>query len=804
MRFALRQMWNEPVFSAVAVLSLALGIAASVTLFSVIYKVLLRPTPYRNADRVVRFVDLNDKTETEYTPPIYREQIRQIKETHSVDDVVEMDERYLADRTFDIPRDTDVVSLSGNAFPFFGVPAMLGRTFLPSDAPSGQAPQPVAVLTYQYWRRRFNGNPAIVGQTLRLDTRSYTVLGVMPRSFNWWDSDLYLPLDTTDPSRQAFMTVLRLKPGVSKAQAMAEIHPLLEQMIREHPHAGFEQMNIQLLSTADRYRRSLGKALYVLFAGVLVLLIIGCVNVSILLLARGVTRQREFAVRLALGASSARIVRLLLTESLMLGFVSAVLGVIATYRTTTLVVRLLPWQLFTHGLEIPVQLPVLGFAVALAIFTGVVVGLFPALQVLRPELRPILQATSRNTTANIPGRRLYSILIAGQIAFAMVLLTAAGSAIATFRLLQHTDLGYDPSHIADFPIPIHSGSYTTWESRVSYLRQLRDRVGQVPGAVSASLGVIGPPASDWDFPLEIMGQSATSSQSVNVNFVDSQFFQLLRIPLLQGRLWDEAETSRGARLALVNQAFVRRYFPNQDVLGHSVRVPDLVNHPPSILAALGSNEWAPIIAVVGDARNNGLEDPVKPEIYFPYSLYMIDWIQVFVRAHGDPMSLEADVRRQIANVNPGQQVSDPVFSLTTRIEQESAWARGHLLAVVSTIFSVLALILTSVGLYSVISYTVAQRVNELGIRMALGAGRHHILLNVLQSQSRPVGAGLLIGLFLSAAAYRLLAHLIHNTPTDPQTVSAGCLVLLMVSLLASVIPAIQASRRRPMDALRME
>ncbi len=803
-RFALRQLLKQPAFSVVAVLSLALGIAASVTLFSVIYRVLLRPTPYRNADRVVRFVDLNDKTETEYTPPIYRDQIRQLKESRSIDDVVEMDERYLADSTLEIPRDTDVVLLSGNAFPFFGVPAMLGRTFLPSDAPSGQAPQPVAVLTYQYWRRRFNGNPAILGQTLRLDNRSYTILGVMPRSFNWWDSDLYLPLDTSDPSRQAFMTVLRLKPGVSKTQAMAEIHPILEQMIHEHPHSGFDQMNIQLMSTADRYRRSLGNALYILLAAVLLLLVIGCVNVSILLLARGVTRQREFAVRLALGASPARVVRQLLTESLVLGFAGTVLGVIATYRTATLVAPLLPWQLFTHGLEIPVPLPVLGFAVALATLTGVFVGLFPAVQVLKPEIRPILQANSRHATANIPGRRLYSILIAGQIAFAMVLLTAAATAINSLRLLQQTDLGYDPNHVADFPIPIHPGSYTTWESRANYLRQLRDRVAQVPGAVSASLGVIGPPASDWDFSVEILGQNATSSQTVNVNFVDSQFFQVLRIPLLQGRLWDEAETARGARLALVNQAFVRRYSPNQDVLGHSVRVSDLVNHPPGILAAVGSNEWGQIIAVVGDARNNGLEDPVKPEIYFPYSLYMIDWIQVFVRAQGDPMSLETDVRRQIANVNPGQQVSDPVFSLTTRLEQESAWARSHLLAVLSSIFSVLALILTSVGLYSVISYTVSQRVNEFGIRIALGAERHHILLNVLQSQTRPLGAGLLIGLFLSVGAHRLLAHLISSTPTDLWTLGVVCLVFLIVSLLASVIPAIQASRRPPMDALRME
>ena len=222
MRFTLRQMSKQLTFSVVAVFSLASGIAASVTLFSVIDKILLRPTPYRNADQIVRFVDLNDKSETEYTPAIYREQIRQLKESPVIDDVVEMDERYLADRTFDVPRDTDVVFLSGNGLLFFGVPAMLGRTFSPSDAPEGQTPQPVAVLTYQYWQRRFNGNPEIVGQTLRLENRSYTILGVMPRSFNWWDSDLYLPLDTSDASQQAFMTVLRIKPDVSKPEAMAE------------------------------------------------------------------------------------------------------------------------------------------------------------------------------------------------------------------------------------------------------------------------------------------------------------------------------------------------------------------------------------------------------------------------------------------------------------------------------------------------------------------------------------------------------------------------------------------------------
>lgn len=803
-RFASRQFWKHPGVFLVATFSLALGIAATVTIFSVVYRVLLHPAPYRAAERVVRFVDLNDKTETEYTPPIYRAQIAQLRGARSVEDVLEMDERYLADRTFDVPRDTDVVFLSGNAFPFFGVPAMLGRTFLPSDAPEGQTPQPVAVLSYQYWQRRFNRNPAIIGQALKLDDRSYAILGVMPQSFTWWDCDVYLPLDTSDSSVPRFMTALRIREGVTKAQAMDEIRPIWQEMIREHPYSIYDGMNIQLMSTSDRYQRSLGKALYFLFAAVLLLLVIGCVNVSILLLARGLARQHEFAVRAAVGAGAARIIRQLLTESLVLGFTGAILGVIATYRTAAIVVPLLPWQLFTHGLKIPIQLPVLGFAVAIAILTSIAVGLFPALQFARPEIRHILQLDARSTAGGGPGQMLYMLLIAGQIAFSIVLLTTGASAIHNFLLLQKADLGYDPNHVADFPVPVPTRNYTSREGRANYLRLLRDRVAQVPGVLSASLGVIGPPASDWDFSFEILGRNNPRSQVVNVNFVDSEFFPLLHIPLSQGRLWDEAELARGARLALVNQAFAKRYFPNNDVIGHSVRVPDLKIHPPGVLAVPDSTEWAPVIGVVGDARNSGLEDPAKAEIYFPYSFYLIDWIQIFVRAQGDPMALETAVRKQIALVNPGQQVSEPVFSLTTRLEQESAWARARLIAVLSSVFAGLALVLTSIGLYSVVSYAVTQRVSEFGIRMALGAQRHHIVWNVLRSQSRSIGIGVVLGLFLSIGTHRLLGHWMRDTWIDSLTYIAVCLVMVLISVFATVVPAVRACMTSPMKALRAE
>jgi predicted permease len=800
-RFAFRQLSKSPAQSLIAILSLGLGIAATVVIFSVLFRVLIHPFPYRDADRIVEF-NIHEKIEIEYTPPIYREQIRQLRQAHSIQDVVEMGERNLTDTSADVPLDTDVVFLSGNAFPFFGVPAILGRTFLPSDDPEGQAPQPVAVLTYQYWHRRFNGNPAVVGHTLRLDGRSYTILGVMPRNFTWWDSDIYVPLDTSDASARSFMTVLRIRPGYTKAQAAAEIQPIFQQMLREHPL--LEQATVDVNNITERFNHSLGKALYLLFGAVILLLVIGCTNVSILLLARGAARQLEFAVRAAVGASRGKIIGQVLTESLVLGFIGATIGVIATYRLTPFAVAMLPWQLFPNGLDVPINAPVLIFSLGIAILASVFFGLVPALQFANSEIRQVLQTHSRKSSGTISGRRLHAVLIAGQIALVLVLLTSASAAIENFRTLSTVNLGYDPTHIADFSIPVHTGSYATWSARANYLKQLRDRVAETRGIASTSLGVIGPPYSNWDFKVEILGQNATKSQVCNINFVDSEFFRSLRISLLEGRIWNESETSQGARLALVNEAFVRRYFPNGDVLGHSVRVPDLSSHPPGVLAVSRSNEWVPIIGVVGDARNNGLDEPVKPEIYLPYSFYMIDWVQLFVRAQEDPMALQTAVRRQVASVNPGQQISSPIVPMEERIQQQPEWARGHLVAELISVFSLLALLLASVGLYSVVSYSINQRTNEIGIRMALGAQRHHILIDIMKPIGISVGSGLAVGLAVSFSLRHFLRHWLGNSVQNPRLVLAVSLVLACVALLTCLTAGSRILRIHPMQALRVE
>jgi predicted permease len=802
-RFALRQLWKHPGFALTAILSLALGIAATVSVFSVVYSVLIHPSPYPHAGRIVQFYG-HAKTGYEDVPFISRDCIANLRKTGAFEDIVEMDEEYLADTTVDIPQDVDVVYLSGNAFPFFGVAAYLGRTFLPSDAPEDRAPQPVVVLTYQYWQRRFNGNRAVVGQPLRLNDRSYTILGVMPPRFTWWDADVYVPLDMSSASASSFMTVMRLSPGLTRAQALAKSQPVFQQMVRDHPHLWIEGLELELHGIDERFERSLGGTLTLLFAAVLLLLVIGCVNVSILLLARGTGRQHEFAVRAAVGASGWRIVRQLLTESLILGLTGAALGVIVTYRSTPFVVSLLPWQLFPRGLEIPVHVPVLMFSAALAIFTSVLFGLFPALQLANPEIREVMQANTQKAAGSVSSRRLHAVLIAGQIAIAMVLLTASAFAIQSFRRLLHSDMGFDPHNVADFSIPVHDNSFVTWEARTNYFQQLRDKVAETPGVTMASLSLVAPPNSAWDFPIEILGQNALGPQLTNINFVDPQFFAILRIPLLRGRLWDKAESARGARFAIVNHEFARRYFPNADVLGHSVRIPRLTNHPPANVAVEGSDSWLPIIGVVGDARNDGLDKPVKPEIYVPYSLYMIDFEQILVRTQGDPLVLESAIRRQIAAINPTQQVSYPVISMQERIEHQSEWAREHLIAVLSSIFSVLALALATVGLYSVVSYSVAQRIHEFGIRMAMGAQRRHILQNVLATAGVSVGAGLAVGLVLSFSLSGLLSRWMEGSVSDPLLVLAVCLVLLVVALLACIIPAFRASLIQPMKALRTE
>jgi predicted permease len=546
--------------------------------------------------------------------------------------------------------------------------------------------------------------------------------------------------------------------------------------------------------------------LYLLAGAVALLLAIGCGNVSILLLARGTARQHELAVRAALGAWRGRLARQLLTESLLLATVGAGLGVLTSYALLAVIRVLLPRYAFAPEVVVRINLPVLLFSAVVALATGVLFGLWPALRLSRPPLAAMLQSNARRVAGSVRGRRTHSALVAGQIALTLTLLAGAGSAMTGFVRLLHTPLGYDPHHVLTLSIPLHENSYTTWAARAVYFEQLRAKVAQTPGvAMTAISRNATPPSNGWDSRFEILGRPAAERQVVSMNLVGPGYFALLRIPLLAGRLWNETENRAGAHLAVVNRTFAQRYFPNGDALGHSLRLPDLEDRPPAILSAPGiADAWLPMIGIVADALNNGLRKPVDPAVFLPYTLTMSWGTQILVKTEPPPLTLLHALRAQLIAVNPEQQTDNRVFDLDTWISNEPAWQQEHLAAWIFGVFAGLALALAAVGLYSVVSYTVAQRTNEFGIRMALGARRWDVLRIVFASTAWSVGAGVLAGLALTLALNRIFAKWAEGNARDPTILVAGTLLLLAVSAIACALPALRASASDPWAALRCE
>ena len=545
--------------------------------------------------------------------------------------------------------------------------------------------------------------------------------------------------------------------------------------------------------------------LYLLFGAVALLLAIGCGNVSILLLARGSARQHELAVRSAVGASRSRIVRQLLTESLLLALIGAGLGVLLAYRAMAFIVARLPEYSFPHEADFHVNLPVLLFSVSLAVLSGVLFGVFPALESARREINHVIQAGTHKMSGSVRGKRMHTGLIAGQIALTLLLLTAAGAAIQGFSRMMRRPLGYDPHHVMSVGIPVHENTLNTWAERAAYFSQLRERVAAMPGVSSAGISTNAtPPNNGWNQTFEILGKTASEQQEARANFVSPEYFTTLHIPLVEGRLWEQSEISRGATLALVNQTFARRYFPGEDVLSHSVRMPRLTSQPPYRLNATGSDGWLQIIGIVADALDDGLDKPIVPAVYLPYTVNMFMATQILVRTQGEPLAMLHSVRKEIATVNPDQQIESNVEDLEGWIRREPEWANSRLVSILFGAFSGLALMLAGVGLYSVVSYSVVQRTGEFGIRMALGAHRSDVLRIVLLSAGVSVGLGLASGVALSLGLGRVVTRWVENGVHDPIVVVGVSLLVIVVAALACLVPAMRALAVDPMTALRCE
>ncbi len=602
------------------------------------------------------------------------------------------------------------------------------------------------------------------------------------------------------------MVDFRLRPGVTKRATDAALQPLLESFAKDAPKHFPEHFKVQVEGLNEWVNRSMGGTLYLLFGAVALLLGIGCGNMSILLLAQGTARQHEFAVRAAVGAPGRRIVRQLLTESLLLAAIGVLLGVSASYGILAGIKAVLPQFAFAPEVVIRINFPVLVFSGAIALVTALLFGLWPALQLSRTQVGSIMVSNTRRVAGSVRGRRTHNALIALQIALTLVLLAGAGSAMTGFLRLMHTPLGYDPHHVISVGVPLHENSYTTWAARAAYFEQLRAKVAETPGVTIAAVSANAtPPHSGGNLRFEILGMPAVEQQKGSVNLISPEYFAALRIPVIQGRIWNASESQSAAHLAVINRTLAQRYFPKGDAIGSSLKLPTLDGHPPSLLspAKIGDASLQ-IVGMVGDARNDGLSNPIQPAIYIPYALNMWMGTQILVRSEPPPLTLLHAVRLKLTAVDREQQTLSTVQDLDSWISQGEEWQQEHLAAWVFGVFGGLALALAAVGLYSVVTYTVAQRTNEFGIRMALGAQRGQILRIVFVSTLGSVGSGIAIGLALTVGLSTVLAQWAKGNSRDPAILLAGAIVLSLVSALSCATPAWRASRVDPMTALRCD
>ena len=805
MRYAVRHLGRNWGFTATSVLSLTLGIGATAAVFSVIWAVLLDPFPYPSANRIMR-LEVRQPTGELRGIALNGPQIRELERSSVLDGVLVVDGWNLSLTGGDLPEAVDVGYLSSNSFHELAVPMLLGRGLSPADSPDGQVALPVCVISWRFWHRHFNGNPGAMGQTLELDHKKYTVVGIAPPRFTWYSEDVYVPLALPSDPGPVFITMPLLKPGVTKAQANQALQPMMQAFARQTPKRFPEHFKVDLKGLNDWVMESLGATLYLLMGAVALLLAIGCGNVSILLLARGTARQHELAVRAAVGAGQRRIVRQLLTESLLLAITGAALGIGLAFALVKLILWILPRYQFAPEVQIRINLPVLGFSAAVALATVLLFGLWPAWKMSRPEIVRMMQAGSRKVAGSMESRRMHGALIAGQIALTLTLLAAAGGAMQGFVRLMHTPLGYDPHNVMPVWIPLHDGTFTTWADRAAYFDRVKTALASAPGVEDAAISTNAtPPENGSNMRYEVLGRSGSEQRTTRVNLVDPEYFSLLRIPLLQGRIWTEAENRSGAHYAVINQAMARAEFPGENAVGRQLKLPTTEGRGTIVLVEPGiADAWLQIIGVVADARNDGLKNPVRPAMYVPDTLFMAESTEVLVKTRATPAALVHAIREQLKAVNADQQTGTSLETLEDWIREEPEWAQEHLVAWIFGLFAGLALALAAVGLYSVVSYSVAQRTSEFGIRMALGAERGHVLRIVLASTAWSLGAGIAAGVALTLVMSRMLTAWSAETAGSALMLMGVTGLLALVALAASVAPAMRAARVDPMTALRCE
>jgi predicted permease len=805
LRFALRMMRQNPAFSSVAILCLALGIGATSAMSSLIYALWVDPYPYRDSDRLLNFSFVNRQGRNGTMWYSLADYLELQRSATTLEEIAARD-GMTAVVTSGLPESVGVVLFTPNAFEHFGVPAMIGRTWTPSDIPHPAAPPNLAVLSYLFWTRHFNSDRSIVGRTIELNRRPYTILGVVPPRFTWNDADIYTPMSVTPDPKRFVALMTHVKKGVSLDAVNAELQALTQRFSARapdnYPKTGY-RMRVQTLN--DFLLQRFGGTLKVLTVAVGLLLLIGCANVSILLLARATARQREMAIRLSIGAPARRILGQLLTESVVLALSGGILGVLLAYRSVPAIVGLMPQYSVPHEADIHVNGQVVLLTFAISVITGILFGMAPGLQLAGSEMSQAMQSGSRGSSERGRGGKIRNTFVVAEIALTIVLLTGASVSIRSFLALERVPLGYQPQNVIAMNINLPEGSYTTWTARNNFFERLASEFRTIPGVRTATFTATAmPPYIGFNSDFEIAGRPKTERQQLRIGLIAPQYFETVGIALLQGRFLTEAEIVHNAHLGIINEELRKRYFSSgTNPLGARIHVPGLKTSQPEILTPPNGDQWFEVVGVVATARNRGLQEPPEPAIYVPYNMATVPGVAFLLKTAVDPLSIVPPARERVRSVTADVAVTE-VRTLEEFLSRfERAYPRFSMS--LFSIFAAVALLLAASGLYSLISYTVAQRTHEFGIRMALGAQRRHVLRLVAGSMTALIAIGTAIGLSCSVALSRVISRFIEGwNPRDPVAYVAVTLVLAVTGLLACWFPARRATAIDPMAALRRE
>jgi putative ABC transport system permease protein len=810
-QFALRGLRKNPRFALAAILALALGIGASTAMFSVIYNALVAPFPYKDQGRLItlRIRDLDHRDGGEDGEGFFRGMLS-YPELYDYLEQNRVFDGFIANCEIDVVYDSGENNsyLAANyvtpgTFELYGVSPLLGRGLEPADYQPG-AP-PVFVLRYATWVSQFGSDPGIVGKTFLLNGVRRTLVGVMPLRFAWGGASLWMPRDptTVNVMRGAFPqywgVVAHLKPGVTFQEAEADINtigahiaPNYREDYPTHFHISVESFVHAVVGQGFR------RTLFVLFAAVGLLLLIGCANVASLLLARATTRGREFAVRAALGASRARLVRQLLLESLLLALGGAVVGVLFAWAG----IRGLSYAMppFTIPSETVIEMNgwVLLFGISLAIATVVIFGLFPALQASRVDVQDALRGAGKGLGGTVAKSRLRNAVIVLEVALSIILLFTAGLFMRSFVAIQNVSLGWQPDHLLTGRIPLPSQRYKTGPQLVSFFDPLIRNLKSTPGIEDASPVSTTPPYGGFGGNIEIPGKTHAGEWESLIQLVGENYFSIVRQPLLSGRSFTEEEVSTARKVVVINQTFQRRFLGDGDPLGRTIILDVLKKVPDAV-----SDRSFQVVGVAADARNVGLERPTEPEVWIPYSVTSSGMRRLLVRTTGDPGAMNATVRKAVWAIDPGVAFAEGA-PLTEALNIFS-YAQPRLGFFLVTTFATIGLLLVTLGVYSVIAYTTSRRTHEIGIRMALGAAPTDVLKMVLKHGLAVVAPGIAIGIPVSFAVSRsVVSQLWGVSPYDPLSAVSVVLLLLGIGLLACWIPARRATRISPVTALHYE